>query len=313
MNAWALVFVGVAAAFVAAALRWQSRAALVVAALLAVVVADVLADDAIPDGLAIAAFYGAIPVAVYAGWPYLARVARRTPGLRWFAHPPFAVSPDGSRVDVYANRTKLFLLTIGMVAFTVIGAVIAIVEPHRWLGWATLAFFGAGGVFWIQRTARRGLFGHRPALVLDRDGLVDNQNGLQLRWDEIERLQPFEISTGRGGTQYFLGIHPKDPDAVLDRLGGVHEFLAQFSDLVGVEAPVAIPVNVLAVSTDELVPLVGRFWDGPIDGYALEETAAPKLPRRRSRLRRFVGWAVPNVVGLGLAFAIVVLVIRFSD
>jgi hypothetical protein len=206
------------------------------------------------------------------------------------------------------SRKKFGLLIGVFVVFAPLLVYALISDPRAAWGWIGCGFLLVMG-FLLWRTARRGLLFGKPALVLSTEGLVDNQNAITLRWAEIERIEPREIYAS-GATITMLGIHPTDPEVVRRHMGsikgGVADILGQAFD----EAPIGVNLQFASASLDEVVAAIRRYWDGPIDGYDADFDEEFAARPRRSRLRRFLGWVLPWIVGFGVAALMLVGLVR---
>jgi hypothetical protein len=211
----------------------------------------------------------------------------------------YRVKPAGE-VEIRAHRVKSIAVIATSLVFTVVCAWSLIAEPRALIAWLGIALFGAGGAYFVSKQIRLGLLRGGAALVIGPDGLWDRVAGVRIRWEHVQELELWEYHV-RGTTQRFLGVRaspeaPAEPGA----LGSV------LSDMVlGAERPrVNISRNLLAVTDEELVQLLRRYWHGPIRGGWTEPGP------RRSRLRRLLGWvggwALTFAVGIALTVVLVV-------
>lgn len=95
----------------------------------------------------------------------------------------------------------------------------------------------------------------RPAVVIDQNGIEDNATAFGvgfLAWHEIAEMREF---TSKGQT--FLGIVPKDLDALLARQPRWKRAAIRFSLLTG-GAPVNIPQTILPTTVSVLLRLIDR-------------------------------------------------------
>jgi len=79
------------------------------------------------------------------------------------------------------------------------------------IGVVSILFFGLVGGILLKR-----LFSHGIAVVLDRNGILDNSTGIaagRISWDEILDVGPVEASGAR-----FLGIDVKDREKLYARV-----------------------------------------------------------------------------------------------
>jgi len=121
------------------------------------------------------------------------------------------------------------------------------------LGGVTVLFFGACTFFVIQR-----LVNPRPALIINADGILDNASAVSvgfLKWSEIESMHVYDYYG-----QTFIGIVPRDFDAVRSRLGWFKKGMASLnSRLTGRSFP--IPQNLLPMSAEALLEQMAHFQE----------------------------------------------------
>src|SRR5690242_9163982 len=96
------------------------------------------------------------------------------------------MTPDA--IVIYPSRVKMLLLTLGAAAFVALGVFILQLgsSDDRWIGFASIGFFGLCLGIGISKLARR-----TPALIIHSSGLFDNGSALSagfLPWDEIESV-----------------------------------------------------------------------------------------------------------------------------
>jgi hypothetical protein len=218
--------------------------------------------------------------------------------------------PRGEELVIRFNRRKALLFGVlwAVMGLLTVGALF--VDPTEpWL-WAGVLLFLVLPFVVARRWGSRGLLGRKPLLVLDPQGFQDNQSGVRVEWEEIERIEPREVST-RGGTQLFLGIYPHDEEAVLERLGSVAGRAARLTRKVfRGEAPLNIPLQFADASVDEVVAAIRRYWKGPIEGYDADFDVEFARRKPKSRLRRFAEWIA--WAGFGLVVAIILIALTES-
>ena len=148
------------------------------------------------------------------------------------------------------SRLKLLGLLAGSAVFVLLGWLMLTTPGRRDTvmrkvgGAAAVAFFGSIGVAVLYRLVSGG-----PALVINRDGILDNASGTAvglIRWHEIEAVRPYEVN---GRT--FLAIVPKDLDAVLSRLPAWKRKLLRANLAIGADA-INIPDVTLPMSVADL-------------------------------------------------------------
>src|SRR4051812_9551641 len=119
---------------------------------------------------------------------------------------------------VPASRWKLVAAILGSIAFVLLGLWILRRAPRDGVeaaaaGLASIAFFGLCGVYAGWRLVRP-----RPAVVIDRQGILDNASALSVglvRWDEVGELYEYRYKN-----QVMLGIVPRNLDALLMKQPG---------------------------------------------------------------------------------------------
>jgi hypothetical protein len=221
---------------------------------------------------------------------------------------PFRVENGVTRV--YVNRWKAWpsssfcrcsAFSFLVLAFTSGGA--------PWEVWVAIPLCAAVPAVLLWRYGPRRLFDRDAALLIDAHGLRDSVKGIDVAWDEVERLVPREQVLSGGATQRWLGIAPRD-DGVLERQSRSVQLAARLDDFAHAAAPpMNVQLNLLGTTTDELVAQIRRYWDGPIDGYPLERTSAPDFGVRQSRVHRFLVWASGWAVAIAIGGGIVALAI----
>lgn len=110
---------------------------------------------------------------------------------------------------------------------------------------ASVAFFGACGAYALFRIARP-----TPAVVINSQGIVDNASAVSvgfIRWDEIDELREYRFQN-----QVFLGIVPRDLDAILARQPAWKRSAIRANLRLGA-APVNIPQGVLPMTVTDLL------------------------------------------------------------
>jgi hypothetical protein len=159
------------------------------------------------------------------------------------------ISETGDLV-VHASRGKLVMMALGSAAFVATGIALLTFAPGESIKIpivATLAivFFGACGAYAVRR-----LLSPQPAVVINREGIVDNASatGVGLvRWDEIAELCEYTFQN-----QTFLGIVPKNLDRVLERQPAWKRTALRANSALGV-SPINIPQAVLPMPVSELL------------------------------------------------------------
>ena len=139
----------------------------------------------------------------------------------------FIVHPDGSR-----RHSPWFLQTVGIMGALVFGA----------LSGLTIA----------------QLFGRKPGLVVDRQGLIDHTTHLgvgRIDWAEVRGLRTVKIRMNK-----FLVIDVHDPARFVDR-GNVAQRILRAGNLRVQGSPVALSSILLEAGFDRMTDVVRRFFD----------------------------------------------------
>jgi hypothetical protein len=162
-------------------------------------------------------------------------------------------------IILYPRRSKMFLIALGSLLFVCAGFFILsqsdeshIPQPLRIIiAFLAIGFFGLCFLYALYRITVR-----RPALSLEREGILDNASAVSaglVRWEEIERIYTSSLQG-----QQFVSISVKDQERFLQRMHGFKAKLMQLNiGLVG--APVNLPVTALGMTSAELVVLIEGF------------------------------------------------------
>jgi hypothetical protein len=133
----------------------------------------------------------------------------------------------------------------------VAGGAYMMIEPGRhglfarFIGLVTVAFFGAAVVSILYRLVRPA-----PAILITPRGIVDNASGVSvglIPWDQIREVREYRVQG-----QVFLGIVPKDLDALLERQPRWKRAAIRANLSMGA-APVNVPQAALGVKVSDLV------------------------------------------------------------
>lgn len=95
-----------------------------------------------------------------------------------------------------------------------------------------------------------------PALVINRDGILDNGSALSaglIRWEEIESMFIYDIMGNR-----FLGLVPVNLDSVLRRQSGIKKFFFKMGKST-TSAPFAIPEGGLPLKLEDLLAKIHAY------------------------------------------------------
>ena len=98
------------------------------------------------------------------------------------------------------------------------------------------------------------LFGSRPGLIIDREGIDDRTNLVSIGRVDWSNVRGLRIRKARWNNSLVVELHEPDRFA---RRGNVLQRLLR----LGSSSPVMLSSNALAVSFDTMVQLVSRFHD----------------------------------------------------
>jgi hypothetical protein len=151
-------------------------------------------------------------------------------------------------IIIPVSRAKVALAAAGALAFALVGLQF-LSEPKddvsTLLAGIGVAFFGGTLVYLLARIVKP-----RPAVVISSRGITDTASALGvgfLAWEEIAEMRVYQQ-----GRQTFLGIMPKDVDALLDRLPAWQRWVVR-DNLASGAAPINIPQVVLPISAVDLL------------------------------------------------------------
>jgi hypothetical protein len=115
----------------------------------------------------------------------------------------------------------------------------------RFIGLVTTVFFGAVAISILPRLVRRA-----PAITITDRGIVDNASGVSvglIPWDQIREVREYRVKG-----QVFLGIVPKDLDALIEKQPRWKRAAIRANLSMGA-APVNVPQAALGVKVSDLV------------------------------------------------------------
>jgi hypothetical protein len=161
-------------------------------------------------------------------------------------------------IVIRSSRLRLVALLLGSGAFVAAGFWFVLYPPLTLavgpyvlcaIGVASILFFGLMGGILLKR-----VFSHGIALVLDRNGILDNSSGVpagRIAWDEITQVAPVESSGAR-----FLGIDVKDREKLYARVRHPNA-LRRNADIY--RYPVQIPEITLDRKVEDLARLIEQY------------------------------------------------------
>jgi hypothetical protein len=178
--------------------------------------------------------------------------------------PGSSGNPD--ELVIYPSRTKMLLVLLGSVAFVAAGVWIG--TSNLWRGPAILEvflasyvgvpFFATCGIYAAYRLVR-----HRPALVIDRMGIIETSSALgagRLSWDEVDHILLYKISG-----QPMLAIIPRELEVFLSRQHPVRRWLTTLNLRLGY-APVNVSQVALRMKVAELADLLRTRYGVRVEG-----------------------------------------------
>ena len=163
------------------------------------------------------------------------------------------------------SKKKIALLLLGASAFVAIGIWMfsrddASIRSGRGmndpmlvhaLGLVAIVFFGIAGLVALKK-----LFDTKPALILNKSGIVDNASAVAagfIPWSEVVGARIVDVQK-----QKMLVIDVRDPEKYLARGNLVKQTLNKANyKMVG--SPVSISANVLAIDFSELTSLFDQY------------------------------------------------------
>ena len=129
-------------------------------------------------------------------------------------------------------------------------------------------------------TLRRGLLYNDPAIVINKDGIVDNASGYmvgQIAWHEIERMHPWSMEARFLQNRFFktpiIARHPGfvivfKNKAYLERLPQTKSFWMRVDHITGYGKWLFVPGSLLGVTPDELMRRLNSFYIAEVRGAA---------------------------------------------
>ena len=152
----------------------------------------------------------------------------------------------------FAKWHSVLMLFINLLCLFTIALFIFVAEDFIFLMIPVVFFFG-----WNIRRAWQELTGKRPALIIDKEGLVDNT-----RWYSLGRVGWKEVDSIKV-QQFFLlqNIHVffKNPKIVIQKEKNPLKKMIQSIQLVLKKTPMLLNSSVLGILHYELVDLLGNI------------------------------------------------------
>lgn len=158
------------------------------------------------------------------------------------------------------SRWKVLLLTLGSLAFVLIGSYFTefyFIRNGFWfqifMGILGIIFFGIAFLFGLTK-----LFDRRSGLILTDEGFLDNSSMTASKfvgWDSILGLSYSKVRSTR-----FVCVIVKDPEGIIAEHTGFTKFLMRMNYMF-IGTPVTISSVMLACSFDELVSKLEEGWE----------------------------------------------------
>ncbi len=179
--------------------------------------------------------------------------------------PKLSVVIKMQDIMVYPSEWKIFRGVIWSFFFTILGIFImgigyAIDRKDMKLDIGVLFIICVGLFFTILfgyclLNIFYRLVSHKPLVIINNEGiLVDATAGI-VRWEDIAFISPYEVMGQRS-----LGIFPKNNQAILARQGRIKRILMKINMSMGY-APIEISQSVFPISIEELLSLIGKYYD----------------------------------------------------
>ena len=154
-----------------------------------------------------------------------------------------------------ASRLRLLGQFVGGLVFAALGVNMMLFPTRhglfaRFIGFVVTAFFGSVAVSILYRVVKSSLVKPAPAIIINAQGIVDNASGVSvglIPWDQIDEVREYRVQN-----QVFLGIFPKNLDALLEKQPRWKRAAIRANLSIGA-APVNIPQASLDTKVSELV------------------------------------------------------------
>jgi hypothetical protein len=149
-----------------------------------------------------------------------------------------------------ASRLKMLGQFVGGLVFVALGVFMMLYPPKygwfgRLIGLVTTGFFGAVVLSIFYRLVRP-----LPAITINAQGITDHASGLSvglIPWDQVGEVREYKVED-----QVFLGIFPKDVDALIKKQPKWKRTAIRANLKMGA-APVNIPQASLGMKVSDLV------------------------------------------------------------
>lgn len=171
---------------------------------------------------------------------------------------------DPDRIVIYPSRAKTALVLLGAIGFVALCAWIVSlgVRSVGVEGFVAslvgVPFFGVCGIYAAYRLAH-----HRPAVEIDRMGIVDGASALgvgRLLWDDVDHVRLYEY-----WGQPMLGIIPRELELFLSRQHPLRRSITKLNLKLGC-APVNVPQVILPMKLAQLADLLRARYGVRVEG-----------------------------------------------
>jgi len=133
---------------------------------------------------------------------------------------------------------------------------LGIVFSWIYLNWILIFLVVPMGLFlaWQAKKSWQELKGNRPALILDKDGIVDNTHWYSLgrvAWEEVDSIKTKQLFFVQN-----IQIIFKNPRAVIQKEKRLLKKIVQSYQLLLKKTPMLLNTSLLAISYNELATLL---------------------------------------------------------
>ncbi|WP_420572543.1 STM3941 family protein [Kordia sp.] len=115
------------------------------------------------------------------------------------------------QIEIATSKRKMFLYTLGSIAFVVSGFFIYKNESNlKFIGMIAMLFFGLTGILALKR-----LIQSKAGLIINSKGIIDNSTATSvgfIPWQDINGFQPIKVVSND-----FLVVHVKNPKAYINK------------------------------------------------------------------------------------------------
>lgn len=163
------------------------------------------------------------------------------------------------RIEIKLSKQKGLFTFLGAVAFVAASIWLityAYTQPRydpvlvTVIGYAGVVFFGLSGLYILYK-----LFGTKPGLIIDSDGIYDNSSaaaGHLIKWERIKGIRIEQIMSTK-----FILIDIEDPEEFINSASGIRKRLMSGTyNMYG--TPASISSSALRCNLDELFQILNE-------------------------------------------------------